>query len=170
MNRGLFEQLVKDFCTLCNMEEPERILQGGPIAVDDIVFSLIYSETVNPDLIFIYGDFGDLPTGKEQAALRALLEANLYLYTGNGPVFAMSTDTGRVVSAQHQRLVDIKAADLRSALVKLADQAKLWRQHHFLGDSRKPGGPNPLAAPAASAAAAAPRAAPTATRSPFATR
>jgi hypothetical protein len=166
MNRGLFEQLVKDFCKLCNMEEPERILHGGPIAVDDIVFSLVYSETVNPDLLFVYGDFGEVPAGKEAEALRALLEANLYLYTGSGPIFAASVDSKRIVSVEHKRLVDTKATDLRAALVKLADQAKVWRQHHFLGDARKPTGPNPLAP----AAAAAPRTAAAPARSPFGAR
>lgn len=150
MNRGLFEQLVRDFCRLCGMEEPERILQGGPIAVDDVVFSLVYSDAVNPDLCFIYCDFGELPAGKEAPAMKALLEANLYLHTGSGPVFAVSADSGRVVAADHRRVVDVKAADLRGALVKLSEQAKLWRTHHFLKDD---GAPKHKGAPAAAASA-----------------
>jgi hypothetical protein len=163
MNRGLFEQLVRDFCKLCGMEEPERILQGGPIAVDDIVFSLVYSETVNAERCFIYCDFGELPKGQEAPAMRALLEANLYLHTGSGPVFAMSNDTGRVVAADHRRLSELKAADLRSALVKLADQAKLWRQHHFLTPADAAGAARAGAPVRAGAQAAA-------GRSPFAAR
>jgi hypothetical protein len=170
MNRGLFAQLVKDFCTLCGMEEPERILQGGPIAVDDIVFSLVYSESVNPDLVFIYCDFGELPRGRETEAGKALLEANLYLHTGGGPVFAISVETGRVVSADHRRLVDTKAEALRALLVKSADQAKQWRQHHFLNNNTsanasKPAAASPLARPGATPAAAG-----AARPSPFAKR
>ena len=154
MNRGLFEQLVKDFCSLCGMGEPERILQGGPIAVDDIVFSLVYSETVNRELVYIYCDFGDMPKGRELEAHKALLEANLYLHTGGGPVFAISVETGRVVSADHRRLAGLKAEDLRAALVKSADQAKQWRQHHFLNTSGTATAGKPVAAPVRSAAAA----------------
>jgi hypothetical protein len=149
MSRNKFIKTIEDFCAACGLEDPERILHGGPIAVDEVVFSLIHSENIDPDLLFVYSEFGDLPAGREAQACRALLEANLLLYTGKGPAFTVSPETGRVVFAEHFRLDEISGEQLRDALTRTADQAKKWRGNHFLDNA--PPAPRPSARPGASA-------------------
>ncbi|RJF92162.1 CesT family type III secretion system chaperone [Noviherbaspirillum saxi] len=137
MNQGQFTRLVEEFCKHCGLPEPERILHGGPIAVNDIVFSLIYSEEVNPDAIFAYADFGEAPRGSETDVFRTLLETNLSLYDGKGPTFAISPETGRVVLSACYVIADTPPDELRKHLVKMAEQAKAWRADPLFGSSKQ---------------------------------
>ena len=123
-----FARLIEGFCEHCGLDEPERILQGGPVSVDDIVFSLIYSEQVDPDLLFLYTDYGEVPHGREAEVYRALLEMDLHLYTGRGPALTLSSESGRVVRADHCRLAEIKPQTLYAVMVKVAAEAKSWRE------------------------------------------
>jgi hypothetical protein len=128
-----FRHLIEDFCKLCGLDDPRRILDGGSIIVNEVVFSLVYSEKINPDLVFIYCDFGDVPLNRQADAYRALLEANLFLYTGTGPAFTVSRETGRVLLADQYRL-DKKSnpEELQAVLVRLAAKALDWRTNHYL--------------------------------------
>jgi hypothetical protein len=132
----IFRYLIEGFCKFCGLDNPGRILDGGSIVVNEVTFSLIYSENINPELLFIYCDFGDAPLGRQSDAYRALLEANLYLYSGSGPAFSISRETGRVVFADQYRL-DNKSTpeELHAILVRLAEKAQAWRADHFLGKS-----------------------------------
>jgi hypothetical protein len=156
MNHSQFVSLIEGFCKECGLDQPERILHGGPIAVGDVVFSLIYSEQVNPELIFVYCDFGSVPPGQEMEAYRALLEANMFLYTGSGPAFTLSSETGRVVLAEHYKMSAITPKELREKLVKLAEQAKAWRVDHFLDRSPRAAAADGRPAPAQQRPAAKP--------------
>jgi hypothetical protein len=128
-----FRHLIEGFCKFCGLDDPGRILDGGAITVNDVVFSLIHSEKVNPDLLFIYCDFGDVPVGRQAEAYRMLLEANLFLYTGNGPTFTISGESKRVIFADQYRL-DQKSdpEELHSIMVAIAAKAVAWRVDHFL--------------------------------------
>lgn len=141
MNQARFAQLIEGFCKECGLDEPERILHGGPVAVGDVVFSLIYSEQVNPELLFVYCDFGEPPKGQEAEAYRTLLEANMFLYTGTGPAFTVSSETGRVVLAEHHRIDGLEPKALREILVKMSEQAMAWRVDYFLDTPNKSSSP-----------------------------
>jgi hypothetical protein len=137
MNQAQFTQLIEGFCKECGLDEPERILHGGPVAVGEVVFSLIYSEQVNPELMFVYCDFGEAPHDKEAEVYRILLEANMFLYTGSGPAFTISSETGRVVLAEHHRLDQLEPKGLREILIKMAGHATAWRTDYFLDTPKK---------------------------------
>ncbi len=109
-------------------------MEGGAVVVNDVVFSLIHNDAIHPDMVFIYCDFGDVPIGREAEAYRALLEANLYLYTGIGPAFTVSNETGRVLLAHHYFMHDGQnmPSELREVLVDLSTKALAWRADHFL--------------------------------------
>ena len=152
MNQARFTQLIEGFCKECGLEEPERILHGGPVAVGDVVFSLIYSEQVTPELLFVYCDFGEVSRDREAEIYRTLLEANMFLYTGSGPTFTVSSETGRVVLAESHKIDGLEPKALRQLLTKTAEQAMAWRVDHFLEKPRgkdvpqRPGGKRPEAA------------------------
>lgn len=136
-----YRHLIEGFCKLCNVDDPGRIMDGGSVVVNEVVFSLIHSENVNPAVVFIYCDFGDVPAGRAPGAYRMLLESNLYLYTGSGPAFTVSRETGRVVLADQYPLNGKCAPeDLREILVRLAAKAVEWRKTHYLQDAPR-GGP-----------------------------
>lgn len=123
----LYVQLIEGFCRQCGLDDPERILQGGPIAVDQVVFSLVHSEEVDAGLVFIYADLGDIPHGLEATVHRALLEMNLRICNGRGPVLALSEDSGRAVRVDHRPIAKTTPEALLSLLQQIAAGAKAWR-------------------------------------------
>lgn len=133
MHRTQFVELIEAFCAHCGLAEPERILYGGPISVNEVIFSLIHNEDSNPDLLFAYCDFGFAPPGREAETYRMLLETNLSLYDGKSPSFAIAPETGRVVLAASYALGETSGAELGKHLAKIAEQAKAWRVDPFFG-------------------------------------
>ena len=134
MNRHRYANLIEEFCKLSRLSDPATIMQGGPIEVNGIKFSMIYSEKINPDLMFIYCDFGDPPMGRDSDVYRVLLKQNLFFYKGSGPVFAISPDTGRILLAQYERLDEMTSNALLHRLSQLSIQAQSWRKDPFLLD------------------------------------
>ncbi|MBP1313275.1 CesT family type III secretion system chaperone [Herbaspirillum huttiense F1] len=132
MSRQHYEQLIHQLCNLCQIKGAQGILEGGPVAVNDVVFSLAHHEQLSPDTLLVYCDFGAVEAGREAQAYRALLETNLLMYAGNGPIYTLSPATGRVVFANRYRLGGMDAAMLRSILAHLAAKAMDWRKDQFL--------------------------------------
>jgi len=134
--------LIDEFCLLPGMVQPRiqprNITDGGALYIDDVAFSLLHNEQIDETLLFIYADFGALPPGRELQAAIALLEANLYLYNGAAPVFAISAETGRVVMAQHGALAALDAQSLSELLLNIAQKATQWRKDYFLDPQTNP--------------------------------
>ncbi|HEY8608088.1 MAG TPA: CesT family type III secretion system chaperone [Noviherbaspirillum sp.] len=124
--------LVRDLCRLCELKNPEVVIDSGAMMVNDVVISLAHNATVDPGVLFIYCDFGKVPEGREVEAYSAMLKTNLLLYNGRGPAFAMSFETGRVVFADHCRMADIDPKALRDKLAGLAEKAHEWRALYAL--------------------------------------
>jgi hypothetical protein len=132
VSKAKYFQLVDEFCFLAGVEQQQLIAEGGALSVDEVMFSLLHNEQIDDSLLFIYADFGELPTGRELQAAQALLEANLFLYSGAAPVFAISAETERVVMADHRALDALDAHGLRDLLTDMAAKAKQWRGDYFL--------------------------------------
>lgn len=131
MSRHRYTNLIEEFCKLSRLAGPAAIMQGGPVEVNGINFSLIHSDKINPDLMFIYCDFGDPPAGRDSEVYRLLLKQNLLFYKGKGPVFTISPDTERILLAQHESLNDITPDALLHRLTQLSRQAQSWRKDPF---------------------------------------
>ncbi|ALU89651.1 hypothetical protein Hrubri_2466 [Herbaspirillum rubrisubalbicans M1] len=132
MSKQHYEQLIQQLCNLCQIKGAQGILEGGPVAVNDVVFSLAHHEQLSPDTLLVYCDFGAVEVGREAQAYRALLETNLLMYAGNGPMYTLSPATGRIVFANRYRLSGMDAVTLRSILAHLAAKAMDWRKDQFL--------------------------------------
>jgi hypothetical protein len=134
--------LIDEFCLLPGLVQPRiqprSITDGGALYINDVAFSLLHNERIDEALLFIYADFGELPAGRELPASAALLEANLYLYNGASPVFAISAETGRVVMAQHCLLAMLDAQALSVLLLNLSAKARQWRSDYFLNPESNP--------------------------------
>ena len=138
MSKIKYFELLNEFCLLSGVEQPQLIAEGGTLNVNDVMFSLLHNEQIDDALLFIYADFGELPPGRELQASVALLEANLFLYSGAAPVFAISAESGRVVMAEHRSLDRLDARDLSEVLVSMAAKAKQWRGDYFLDPGSSP--------------------------------
>ncbi len=133
MSRDRYIRLIEEFCALTKLDEPARIMQGGAVEFDDIPFSLLYSDKINPGALLVYCEFGALPPGQDSDALRVLLQKNLLLFDGGGaPAFAMS-GTGKILRAQRLMLADAKAQQLFDLLADIAEKAKQWRKDYRMG-------------------------------------
>lgn len=141
MSKDRFVRLIEEFCQLTKLDEPARIVQGGAIELDEVPFSLLYSEKINPRALLIYCEFGTPPSGHEAEACRILLEKNLFRYDGDGgPVFTMST-AGKILCAHRLLLADAKARQLYDLLSDMAEKAQQWRKDYRMGKQSSAGTP-----------------------------
>ncbi|MGZ5799833.1 MAG: CesT family type III secretion system chaperone [Burkholderiaceae bacterium] len=129
MSRHCYVNLIDEFCKLSGLGNSAQILQGGGIELDGVNFSVIYSEKINPDWMFIYCDFGDPPKGREIEAYQTLLKQNLFFYKDRGPVFTISPDTGRILLAQAERPDETTPHALLYKLDVLSARAQSWRKN-----------------------------------------
>lgn len=127
-----FNQLIRDFCTLSGTDDATHILNGGSIAINDIVFLLAWKERLDPERLYVRCDFGEVPANRKIQVCKSLLEADLDLYDGSGPAFSLSATTGRVLFTHSYRLDALTPAELRDILSALVDSVLEWRSGHFL--------------------------------------
>lgn len=132
MSKQHYQELIHGLCALCEIQGAQGILEGGPLAVNDVVFSLAYNEEIDANALLVYCDFGAVEAGREADGYRALLETNMLMYAANGPMYALSPATGRIVFANHYPLKGMEPTMLRTILAHLAAKAMDWRKDQFL--------------------------------------
>lgn len=133
MSKDRFVRLIEEFCQLTKLDEPARIVRGGAIELDEVSFSLLHSEKINPRVLLVYCEYGTPPSGHEAEACRILLEKNMFRYDGDGgPVFTMSA-AGKILCAQRLLLADAKAQQLYDLLSGMAEKARQWRKDYRMG-------------------------------------
>ncbi|KRB69409.1 hypothetical protein ASE07_27475 [Noviherbaspirillum sp. Root189] len=109
------------------MDNPNRVLDGGTLIVNQVDFSLVHNEKLNPAAVIIYGDLGEFPPGCGATPYLNLLEANMGV--DGEPVYALSYDTGRGVLTDRYPLNRKSASEqLREVLVHLAAKIVEWRK------------------------------------------
>ncbi|MEJ2418228.1 MAG: CesT family type III secretion system chaperone, partial [Exilibacterium sp.] len=111
MSHENFIRLVNDFCDVTGLDKPMRVVHGGPISINRVIFSLIQKDN-DLQRFFIYSDFGAFPKNSTTIAYQALLAQNLFLYPDNGPVFAVSPETGRALCISHYLVSEMNAQKL----------------------------------------------------------
>jgi hypothetical protein len=131
-------ELIDEFCLLTGLAQPRMITEGGTVLIDEVAFSLQHDPQADDTLLYIYAEFGALPRGREMLAAVALLEANLFLYSGASPAFAIAPGTEQVVMAHHCALAQIDAQGLHALLVDMAAKAGQWRADYFLDPATSP--------------------------------
>ncbi|MCA1325609.1 CesT family type III secretion system chaperone [Herbaspirillum sp. alder98] len=132
MSKQLYEAVIRELCALSGIKDAQSIVNGGPVAVSEVVFSLHPGTDANEGDLLVYCDFGEIFKGREAEVSRTLLEANLLMYAANGPMYAISPASGRVVSQQRYTLAGMQAEGLRDTLALLAATAKEWRKTQLL--------------------------------------
>jgi hypothetical protein len=85
-----------------------------------------------------YSYFGAFPKNSTTIAYQALLAQNLFLYPDNGPVFAVSPETGRALCISHYLVSEMNAQKLSQTFTELSTQALRWRETYFLEEELLP--------------------------------
>lgn len=132
MSNPAFVNLIEGLCREYGLDQPERIVRGGALAIGDVVFSLSCDERLGAGLVFIHCDYGPVSRTREADVYRSLLEANMALYSGSAPAYTVSPDSGHVVAVDHRRLGECTPAALRTLLAEMQAQAKAWRADYSL--------------------------------------
>lgn len=130
-----FAELMAGVWKLLPIEKPERAIAGEPVFINDVMFTLIHDKGIDPERIFLFASFGDLPRKRAVEALAALLKENHAGAKGDGPGFTVSPTTGKVVYARHVLLKATTSADLADKMCYLAQKANEWRKTYFLPDA-----------------------------------
>ena len=139
MSRKEFTGLIEGLFTLMALDQPERVIAGDALMINKVAFSLVQSDQIDASLMSIYADFGPIPAQLEARICKVLMEANLYLFIEQGPIFALSADQKNVLCAERRVIGKTTPEDLYELLMRLASKANEWRINYFL-DS-KPNAP-----------------------------
>jgi hypothetical protein len=120
---------------------PESFGKGN-VDVDGVSFTLSHGGDLASRSAYVYADFGPLPEGPDAlAALKRLMEINLFVYSDNAPSFGLNADDGHVVFACRLLLDGLDAARLAQDLGEIAGYARIWRQDHYLKAGRSAAAP-----------------------------
>jgi hypothetical protein len=134
--KARFEGLVSEFCALCAIADPSHVINGGAVSINGVLILLRHKEQVDPTRLFVHCDFGEIPVTRQTDIYQALLEANLDLYDGGGPLFSVSPRSGRALFSHSYLMDELTAAQLHGALIALAESGRDWRATHFLASPR----------------------------------
>lgn len=133
MSQQRLQSLLSSFCEATSVRDPEPIVRSGNLTLRNIAFTLQAGKEVDPDGLYLYGDFGALPTGPSSSAvLQRLLEINLHLCAPGAPVLGYNPATNRVLLIFRMMIDEVDAKQLAMALDQIAAYASQWREHHFL--------------------------------------
>lgn len=146
------ERLVRDFCALTRLGDPESIARGAPLDVGGITCSITMSRHDEANALVLYCEFGVVPSGREHAIYEELLAQNFVGAPDGGVMFGFSPLAKHVICMQHLRANDITAQRLVDVLHHLAEKAAEWRRTFFLQPADARGHSEPVGMPSATRA------------------
>ncbi|MEC5217509.1 hypothetical protein RCH09_002467 [Actimicrobium sp. GrIS 1.19] len=130
-----FENVIRNFCLYKALAEPEHLLKGGSVLVNEVAFCFIYDLHRMPQALTLCTVFGAAPLQNETAIYRALLSQNHVGHAGKGPGFCMSPKTGDVVHLRTMLLEEATPVRLASTMVFFSERAREWQTTFFLPQS-----------------------------------
>ncbi len=135
MSQDKYCRLILSYGALTGLEKPGRVIDGSPICVNKIPFSLIYDHKTDSDNLFIYGDLGALSESDKREFQRVLLSANLSFYADYGACLALSPTSEHATFCLSIPLDALTPEGLHERLRAAACVAQAWReQFHSAGE------------------------------------
>jgi hypothetical protein len=126
-----FDELMTKVCRLIGFKEPQRLIDGEAIFLNDVMFSIIHEQGIDPNRIYMFVSFGELPRENRIRVVEELLKEN-HSFRGKGPGFTISPTTGKVVYALHVPLDKTGPTAFAGIMACLATAAGRWRETFFL--------------------------------------
>jgi hypothetical protein len=130
-----FEQVIRNFCLSQKLPEPEHLLKGGSLMVNEVEFCFIYDLHRMPRALTLCTVFGAVPLQNETAIYRALLSQNHVGHAGKGPGFCISPRTGDVVYLRTMLLEEASPVRLAGTMVFFSERVRDWQTTFFLPQS-----------------------------------
>jgi len=94
-----FRRLIDDFCALTQLDDPDAIVEGCALCVDDVECALVHLDHITPDVVYCYVDFGLPPQERCAKVYGELLEANYVQLASNHVAFTVSPIPGMSFSS-----------------------------------------------------------------------
>lgn len=139
MSTTKYQQLLLEFCQLVRIDDASAVLESGSVEMNDIAFSLIHDteEERTASVLCVYCDFGEIPSAADHAlVMRRLLEVNLFLFVSpTACTFSINPETGHVLLCVSLDLHATDARMLAETLTLCTEEARRWRETHFLDDT-----------------------------------
>lgn len=133
MSIATYRALIDDICKQALIADSRSVYETADIGVNGTNFSISYGGEAAPDVMMIYGDFGELPARVREAVLLRLLESNLFMSGSNqNPSFGYNAETRHVVLVSTFHLQNATAYLVLQALSYFAAIAEEWRNGYFL--------------------------------------
>lgn len=126
------DRLVREFCELLRLGDPESIARGAPLDVNGVTCSLIKSRHDEANTLVLYCEFGAMPSDREAAIWQELLVQNFVGSPEGGVVFGFSPVAKHVICMQTLSASEFSAQRLGDILHHMAEKALEWRQTYFL--------------------------------------
>lgn len=122
-----FYSLMQGYAKLVGLEEIGRVIDGHPIKVNGVLFSLVFDPQKDSTALFVYGDLGVLSTQHRLEDESALLAANTVFYPDLGACVAISPVNGHAILCLNLTLEELTPEALRQHLFSAAAAVKTWR-------------------------------------------
>lgn len=122
-----FYSLMQGYAKLCGLQEVGRVIDGHPIQVNGVLFSLVFDPKKDENTLFVYGDLGVLSGTQREADERALLATNASLYPDLGACVAISPVNDHAILCLTLALPTLTPERLNAQLLSAAEAVKAWR-------------------------------------------
>lgn len=126
------QRLIRDFCALARLGDPEAVARGAPLDVGGVTCSITVSRHDEANALVLYCEFGAVPAGNESAVYQELLVQNFAGSPDGGALFGFSPVAKHVICMQHLHVANVTAQRLADVLNHLAEKALEWRRTYFL--------------------------------------
>lgn len=150
MSYKTYCKLIDGLCKMVGFSDPESLYERAEMSIDYEDCVLMHGGPHNEDGLAVFCIYGRPPEKDTDLVLQRLLEANLTFMPPGGLRFAIDPATDEVMVGGVVPMSGLEPEKLLALLVELANQAKDWREHHFLGTANEPGrrGFSPMSATA----------------------
>lgn len=132
MSASIYRDLMDQLGWLSKLEPPELNYETITTEFNGIKFYFMYEEEYDADGLYMYCDYGTLPSSFQDEILERLLESNLLLYGNTAPTYAFNPDEETIVQISRISLSFINVDLLGELMMHASVQAHVWRNNFFL--------------------------------------
>jgi hypothetical protein len=131
-----FEQLIKGLCALTGDTAPQRIIDGGGITIEDVIFTLMHKPATDSGALFLYADFGQFDLEEQAALYPLILQENMMMLSSRECTFSVCPTQESVVMIEKVSLAAHTPNTLLLHLRLLTRRINYFNKHHLAGHLR----------------------------------
>ncbi|UEP39252.1 molecular chaperone Tir [Burkholderia ambifaria] len=129
MSIELYEEVVRDVCSVVGLPDPDHVLSTRTIEVEGFEVQLDHFEN-DPQAMYVNFHYGTVSAGRTLVVFRLMLEANLVIYAQDQAQLGIDTDTGGIVLIVRLPLDhDVDGQVVADLLSHYAEHGRYWRSN-----------------------------------------